>query len=126
MFDNAKKMIKLPYYYVDNCPSCGSRVTGRYVKASRPVDNEWMIDQALKNGELLKTVPEVLGPNCFCLECGQNFSFPVQRKMLTIDEIKEEKIERHTVEILNDRLSDEYHQKATGVLGLFINFVGKI
>lgn len=126
MFDNAKKIIKVPYYYVGKCPHCGSMVTGRYVKAARKTDNEWMLDQALKNGEILKTIPELIGANCFCLECGQNFSYPVQRKMLTLAEIKEEKLQRHTIEILNDRLSDDYHQKAKGFFGLFINFIGKI
>ncbi len=121
-----RKIIKKPYYYVGECPYCGSAITGRYVKARRVTENEWIIDEGLKNGELIKTIPELLGANCFCLECGTNFSYPVHMKMVSLEEIKQEKIKRHTIELLGERLSDDYHQKADGLLGTFINFVGKI
>ena len=115
-----------PYYYVGQCTKCGSEVTGRYVRTHRTTENEWMIDEALKNGELVRPITEILGDNCFCLECGEDFNAPVEFRLISTNELKEEKIKRHTVEFLSERLGDDYHQKARGPLGFMINFIGKI
>lgn len=119
-------IIRVPYYYVDKCPNCGSNATGRYVKAHRRTEIEWQVDEALKNGELIRMKPELLGANCFCIECDKDFSHPVELKMLSLSEIKEQKMLRHTNEILAERIADDYHQKKSGLFGVFANFIGKI
>ncbi|MCR5670688.1 MAG: hypothetical protein K6G10_06750 [Butyrivibrio sp.] len=126
IINKTDKLIKKPYYYVGNCPHCGSPITGRYVKMHRKTDAEWQIDEALKNGELVRVRTELIGSNCFCLSCDSDFAYPVQFKLLSIEDIKGEKLKRHTAEILTERMQDEYHQKHKGFLSPFINFVGKI
>ncbi|MBP3279802.1 MAG: hypothetical protein J6M44_12670 [Butyrivibrio sp.] len=121
-----EKIIRLPYYYVAKCPNCGSYATGRYVKEYRKTEVEWQVDEALKNGELIRMKPDLIGANCFCIDCDKDFSAPVQLKMLPLSEIKAQKRLRHTQEILSERKGDDYHQKKRGVVGLFTNFVGKI
>ncbi len=125
-FKKLRKIIKKPYYYVNKCPYCGSYATGRYVKQHRRTEVEWQIDEALKNGELIRVKPELLGSNCFCLECDRDFSAPVTMKMVPLSQIDKEKVRRHTVDILSERLSDDWHKKSRGLLAPFINFVGKL
>ncbi len=126
MMDKLNDIIRMPYYYVEKCPYCGSYVTGRYIKLHRKADAEWQIDESLKHGELVRTKAELIGANCFCLDCDRDFSAPVKMKMLSISEIKNEKLRRCTNDILGERYNDEYHQKAKGLLGLFANFIGKL
>ena len=121
-----KDFIKVPYYYVGQCPHCGSYITGHYIKAYRRTETEWQIDEALKHGEIVRPKAELIGANCFCLECDNDFSYPVQTKMISLSQMEKEKIRRHTNDFLSERMRDEYHQKNRGPLAMFINFVGKL
>ena len=120
------KIIRLPYYYVEKCPNCGSYATGHYVRMHGKTEVEWQIDEALKNGELIRMKPELIGANCFCIDCNSDFSRPVQMRLMPLEDINKQKRLRHTREILAERKEDDYHQKRKGVVGLFTNFVGRM
>jgi hypothetical protein len=130
-YDKVKAMlgkIRKPYYYVPPCPVCGSAVTGRLVSDHRYNEIQWMINDALKNGELIRPVPKIGAQNCFCLSCGSEWYTETRLMMFSRDQIEEQKKIRHTDEILRQR-ADEIREndggKGKGVLGLFTNFMGK-
>lgn len=119
-----KSIIKKPYYFVPPCPVCNSAMTGRYVPMHRDNDIEWIINDSLKNGELVKPVNKISEQNCFCVVCQSEWYSDVHMELMSLDFIEKEKEKRHTAEILEDRMSEE--KKSKGLIGLFINFVGKL
>lgn len=123
-----KNLIKKPYYYVPPCPVCHSDMTGHYVLAQnhRKNDIEWMINDSLKNGELIKLVNRIDEQNCFCVICQTEWYSDISMQFKSLNYIEKEKEKRHTEEILEDRLSEVKKAKAKGLIGLFINFVGKL
>ena len=91
IIEKFKKTVKMPYYYVGQCPHCGSYATGRYVKLHRRTEVEWQVDESLKNGELVRMKADLVGPNCFCIECDNDFTYPVKLKMASLAEMNMEK-----------------------------------
>ena len=107
--DVYRKKIRKPYYYVPKCPKCGSRVTGRFVRARNDNDAEWLIDESLRNGEIVSPMPKVLSENCFCCECNATFKADTELRWLNLDELDKEKIDRNIYDIWLERrnASDE-------------------
>ena len=100
-------IIKKPYYYVPPCPSCNSPITGRFMKYHRTTETDWMITESLKNGELVRPVPEILEDNAFCLTCGYTWPCKISLKMLSINDIKKEKGKRMTTEIYKQKIEQD-------------------
>lgn len=123
-----KKIIHRTYYYISPCPSCGSPVTGRYVKLHRETDTEWQINESLRHGELIKAVNEVPLRNCFCVNCKYEWSDDVKLQFLSQEKINEEKKKRLTVEILNRRIAEqrEAYKHDHSLLKPIKRFIGKI
>ena len=115
-----------PYYYVGPCPHCNSEITGRYIAYRGQREMQWVIDESLRNGEIVYPVAEKMDKNCYCLECGESFNYPVELSLYSIKEVKKEKLKRHTAELLAERMQDDDHKKAKGIFAPFVNFVGKI
>ena len=101
-----KKLIKLPYYYVPPCPNCGSRATGRMIKANRQRSFEWVFVEALKNGELVAPASENFQKNLFCNACGHTWEGPVRQFWLTKEQIVYEKEIRGTDPLLQQKLNE--------------------
>ena len=118
--------IKKPYYYVSPCPNCGSFVTGRYIRAHKGDSNEWAIDDALKNGEIVEPIPEMGSKNCFCLDCGYEWFDFVDMKWFSLDQIRKEKTLRHTREILTEHYNQQEEYKKTHKRNFLSRFIGKI
>ena len=107
LFTFVRGKIRVPYYYVPACPYCGCPATGRYVKMHLDTDTEWMINEALKNGELVKPLSEIGENNVFCLDCGHEWKYPISVRMISLDRLAEEKKKRLTVQILTQRLNED-------------------
>lgn len=124
--------IKRPYYYVPNCPQCGSRMTGRFMKLPSAYEADWIINESLRNGELVCLVPEVLNHNAYCVECDHTWYADIKVLFLRPEQINIEKIERHTNEILKiryDNLNEVKKQKKAKhgfVFNHVTNFIGKV
>lgn len=102
------------YYNVPKCPACNSRMTGRYIKSSG--EDEQIIEDALKNGELVKPVKVAIPQdNCFCIDCGFEWSQEIPVSFVTSKKIAIEGIERGTFEILaarqHEKEEKEEHKK---------------
>lgn len=129
---NFKKIIRKPYYYVPPCPACKSYLTGRFVLLHRNIETEWMIDEALRNGEIINPQPEIPRHNAFCLNCDYTWLEDIRLKLFTIARISEEKENRSTNIILKDRYlknneaEKERNQKRSAIIKPFIKFIGKL
>ena len=124
-----KNIIRAPYYYVPPCPSCGSRITGRYVKMHRDTEMEYMNESSLKNGEIIAFMPEIPRNNFFCVECGFEWRGICETSMFTLDEIRAEKDARHTDEMLvneQEELAEDKRNKQNKPLYHLGRFIGKI
>lgn len=106
--------IKHPYYYVPQCPVCGSRITGRLVKDHRNTDIEWVIQTALKHGELVRPMPE-LPPyaDAFCAVCQNEWFAGVHLHWMTAEEIQQEKKIRGTTYMLARMRQEEIDKNRT-------------
>lgn len=83
------------YYYVDPCPKCGSRKTGRYVK--QPITGSgYMLEESLKAGELIRFLSFVPEKNGFCATCGHEWHTMAKLKFWPTDKIRDEMIARGT------------------------------
>lgn len=113
MFEKIKNLIKLPYYYVPECPNCGSIMTGRYMEKQRDENaNNWIMREGAKNGEiiaLMKDIPKET--NCFCVNCGAEFYYEIKTQLYTLDEIREERIRRKT-HIIIDAIEKKEKEEA--------------
>lgn len=90
---------KAIYYYVPRCPECGSRLTGKYVKEPRRLEDAvFIMKESLKNGELITFVPNVPYENCYCEECNHEWHYEVTGKWIPKTRIEEEKKVRKTLE----------------------------
>ena len=105
MFD---RFIKKPYYYIPPCPCCNSMGTGYYVKESAH-DPTFVLEEACKSGELVIPVKELPHDNAFCLECGFTWHHVLKMKLLSLEEIKEQKRMRNTASFYN---SIDFKQKS--------------
>lgn len=85
------------YYYVQRCPKCGSRKTGRYMKEPRNIDDaEYTMRNSLMHGEIIEFLPEIPYDNCFCEDCGHEWHYDVGAKWISKERIEEEKRARET------------------------------
>ena len=124
-----KNLIRIPYYYVPPCPSCGSRITRRYVKIHRDTEMEYMNESSLKNGEIIAFLPEVPKNNFFCVECGFEWGGICEASMLSLEEIREEKDARHTDEMFVNAREETTESKRERQNKPFYHlgrFIGKI
>lgn len=110
--------LKSIYYYVRPCPKCGSRCTGRFIK--RPyVDSDFVEQESLKHGEIVRFASTVPEKNCFCVDCGFEFKYTVRTRLLTKDQILDEQRERGTEEAYEElkrenAAEDRAKRKKTG------------
>lgn len=122
--------IKKPYYYVPECPNCGSCITGKFVKMRGARDTDWMINEALRNGELIAPVPEVLEDTAYCVVCDHTWKADIPCLMLTQGEIDRQKVIRMTNDILASRYAqqkeEEKKKKKIPIIGAFGSFIGKL
>ena len=116
--------VKKPYYYVGPCPECGSFETGRFIKYKDVTNTEWMINEALRNGELIEPLPEVTFHNCFCNACGIVWHEEIELKMATLQEIKNQKELRDTNFVLKKRYEEA--RKELKKKPFLFRFYGKI
>lgn len=89
--------MKYPYKYVEPCPECGSRCTGRYMK--QPLtesDKEYIELKSYENGEIVRFSSKEPTLNAFCVDCGHRWSSSVRTIFLTKQEIEEEILRRGT------------------------------
>ena len=103
--------MRYPYKFVEPCPVCGSRCTGRFVKEPmREKDMEYIELQSLRHGEIVRFVYRVPDDNCFCVDCGHKWpSFP-RTVFLTKEEILGEIEARGTREAYEE-LKEELEEK---------------
>lgn len=120
-----KDIIKKPYYYVPPCPYCGSYVTGRYVK-KYTYENGWVTMESLRNGEIVKEVYEIPNDNCFCEECGFEWPYPVTMKMMSLNQIKKEKLARQTGQSLDEQYSKQDKDFQKKKFKLLRKFIGRV
>lgn len=91
--------MKKIYYYVQRCPECGSRLTGRYIKMPRSENDQIYTErESLKAGELIRFAEEVPYNNCYCESCGHEWHYDVTGKLISKERIEEEKSARRTPE----------------------------
>ena len=127
IFAKLKKFIMKPYYYVPPCPICKSAMTGTFVTAHRATDTNWMINEALRNGEIVKPVEKMPSEaNAFCLDCGYTWYAPIHMKMVPISEIENEIVRRHTQEILQIRYAEQAEEEKGRSWNVVSRYIGKI
>ena len=94
---NIFNLMKYPYRYVEPCPNCGSRCTGRYEKEPMTRgDMEYIELQSLKHGEIVRFLYRVPEENVFCVDCNHKWSYDVRTRFLSKDDIMKEIDERGT------------------------------
>lgn len=131
MLKNFRKLIRYPYYYVEPCPVCNSKSTGRIIKDGAANDVQWQISESLKNGELVKVATSNNNNNCFCLNCLFEWKGKIELKWLTSDAIENEKLQRETPALYSELKKMKKEEKANynkkhPFSSPFKNFVGKL
>lgn len=121
-----RKFIKKPYYYVRPCPFCESRMTGRFFRYNRETETEWVINEGLRNGELLSPLPEITTYNCFCTECDAVWYESIPMSFFSLEQIQEEKVARGTNEILGQRIKEMREYEKKHKKNILIRFIGKV
>lgn len=92
MLDLLKKKI---YYYVQTCPNCKSRVTGRYIKRPRYQSDEIYLERnSLLHGELVRFVDHDVSDNCYCEDCGHEWYYNVVGRLISKERYEEEGLVR--------------------------------
>lgn len=93
--------IKKPVYYVPSCPSCGSKMTGRFIRlpVTMPFvpdqgDAHYILEQSVLHGERIRFRSRIPQNNCFCVACGYTWQAPITEKWMTKGEIAKEIKER--------------------------------
>ena len=95
--------MRYPYYYVPECPECGSRCTGRFVR--KPLrDSLYVEENSLKNGEIIRFSKGFPQDRVFCVDCGHEWNHHVLVRFLTREELDQEKEERGTEEAYQELL----------------------
>ena len=117
-----RKIIRVPYVAVPECPACGSRKTGRFITNHKIYDCDWLINNSLKNGELIDFLDTIDPENAlFCVDCGYTWTQPIIEKWITLKELDEEKSSRGVYSLLQERQSDklntERRERHCGITG---------
>jgi len=123
-----RRHIKKIYYDVPPCPVCQCPATGRFVKQRRDTVADWQIVEALRHGELIRPVEEMTRKNCFCINCDYEWIGIIELKLLSLEQIEEEKNKRLTREILNEKAVEARALKRSdhSVLKPMKGFMGKL
>jgi hypothetical protein len=107
---------KKKYYYVQKCPECGSRVTGRYIPRPRyEVDAEYLMKNSLRHGELIRYSDGEILNNCYCEECGYEWRYEVIGRLISRERFEEEGRVRGTQEKLKEYYN-EHPERKRGIL----------
>ncbi len=100
------------YHYIEPCPKCGSRRTGRFV--AKPMLSAGAYHQnALRNGELIQFQETEPINNLYCADCRYEWAGQVKLKFWKHDRIREEVIIRgtealyHAVKANRDRIKEQ-------------------
>ena len=112
MFEFIKNFrMRYPYKYVEPCPECGSRCTGRYIKEPMTeTDMEYIELESLKHGEIVRFMPKEPIENAFCVECGHRWGYTARTIYLT-KEAMEEEINARGTEMAYKELREEISNK---------------
>lgn len=95
------------YKYVPPCPECGSFCVGRYVKEPfREEDRDYMEEQSLKYGEIIRFCDSIPGENLFCVECDHEWHGYVETKWISKEELEQE-IKRRGTRYAYEELMEE-------------------
>ena len=85
-FKNKKK-----YYYVQRCPECKSRVTGRYIPRPKyETDADYLMRNSLIHGELVRFADTDFFNNCYCEDCGYEWRYEVIGRLISLERFEEE------------------------------------
>lgn len=109
---NPSNYIKLPYRYVPPCPCCGDNMTGFYIRSVSPKQDFSIQRESIKNAEITKLAAEIPKNNCFCLNCGFEWSAKIKTLWITQQEMNGERIARNTEAILKEYFSTEDEKRA--------------
>lgn len=124
-FINFKNYIPKLRYDVPDCPSCKSPMTGHFVKYHKHY-SEWMIKDALQNGEIISLTSDEKDDNLFCSECGFTWYEPLPIKIHSLSYIEKERIRKHTGELLT-AFEEEEKEKGknnnSGIASKIIEFL---
>ena len=101
------------YYYVPQCPKCGSRKTGRYMKMPF-TGSGYTKEDSLKNGEWVRFAKEEPIKNCFCITCGERWPGKVRLKWWPFERIQEE-IKMRETEPAYQQMLKEQGKSETGL-----------
>lgn len=127
--EKLKDIVKVPYYYVGACPNCDSEATGRFIPYYRDADLDYVIQNSLKNGELVAVGDEHEHGNLFCNDCGNVWYGPVKRVFLSLNEIEYQRFVRDTDRILAERKAIKEQEETTekgGVMTAYKKFMGRL
>ena len=115
---------KKRYYYVQRCPECKSRVTGRYFKRPKYATDAIYLERAsLSHGELITLVDQVPHRNCYCEDCGYEWHYEVEGLLISPERYYEEGEVRGTRKRLIK--FDEEHPKKKNLLKSVISLLPK-
>lgn len=107
---------KKKYYYVQKCPECSSRVTGRYIPRPRyETDAIYLERNSLLHGELVRFVDYDIFDNCYCEDCGHEWRYEVVGRLISPERYAEEQAVRGTRERLI-AFNEEHPVKRKGFL----------
>ncbi len=103
--------MRYPYKYIEPCPKCGSKCTGRFVKEPlTEADTEYIELESLKHGEIVRFAPREPVDNAFCVDCGHRWGYTARTIYLTKQEIEDEIVSRGT-EMAYTELKEAISQK---------------
>ncbi len=124
-FKKAKKM----YYLVPPCPNCGSYVTGRFFKIkSNEYNNQWIIKEGLKNGEIMAPAEKIDDENVFCMACGNTWYHNISSSWFTYEQVEMQKDMRGTRQMLREITLEEFEGQPQkhGIIGGIKKYIGHI
>lgn len=101
----------MKYYYVPDCPRCGSARTGYYINLSGKFDYYKTVAKYMQKAQLIKIRNNSLAsdmPNLFCLECGIEWYGKVDVKKYTQEDLRKEFNRR----CINEENITEYKHKS--------------
>ena len=107
------------YYMVPPCPECGSRRTGRFIRQPfRQLDQEYVMQESLKNGEIVLLKIEVPEKNAFCTDCGYTWKADISLLRISSDEMEAERMRRGTDKLLTNYMKEHGGlEKKRSILG---------
>ena len=110
-----RDLIRYPYKYVEPCPICGSRCTGRFVKEPLTErDMKYIELGSLRHGEIVRFIYRVPEENTFCVDCGAKWASEPRTIFLSKEAILREIEERGTraaYEELRQELEEKRREK---------------